>query len=94
MWGVYMLINTILEFLTGFAIGAGVVGSSVARTTAVQDGKFKDVCTTSLVNSVSYGASIYFIAAGHWVAYTGTALGGLLVCLYMASYSRRKGIKK
>lgn len=73
----------LLELLFGTVIGAAVIGSSIARTTAVQKKNFRDVTSSSALNSVAYFASIYFVAAGHYAAYAGTALGGYLVCLYM-----------
>jgi len=74
----------ITQFLLGCVLGAAVVGSSVQRTIAVEHGKIDVAVWNSLINSASYGFSIYAIAHNDWVAYAGTAVGSTILMAYMA----------
>lgn len=78
-----------LSFLIGVLSGAMVVGSSVSRTISVEHGDSKGSFIYSILNSISYGASIYFIASGDWVAYGGSALGSTAICLYLANKNKQ-----
>jgi len=74
----------ILSFVIGVITGAGVVSSSVNRTIAVAEGNANVALSSSILNSITYGASIYFIAKSDWIGYAGSMLGSTIVCVYMA----------
>lgn len=79
-----------INFLIGLVVGAGVVGSSVSRTIAVDRGQVKAALLHSVLNSATYWFSIYSIARDdHW-AYVGTAVGSTLLVVCMA-YRNKKG---
>ena len=80
----------IIDFLIGIITGAGVVSSSVNRTLAIAEGNTREAFISSVINSTTYGASIYFIAKGDWISYFGTAIGSTLVCVYMAIKKKNK----
>lgn len=84
----------ITSFLIGVITGAGVVSSSVNRTIAVAEGDAKAAFISSVVNSITYGASIYFIAKGDWVGYAGSMAGSTFICVYMSkkNKNRNRGI--
>lgn len=81
-----------LSFVIGIISGAMVVGSSVSRTISVEHGNMNGSLIFSILNSISYGASIYFIASGDWTAYGGSAIGSTGICLYMA-YRNKKTVR-
>lgn len=65
-------------------IGAGVVGSSVTRTISVERGEVKGAVISSLINSVTYGYSVWAISKEDWMAYIMTAVGSTLLMAFMA----------
>jgi len=80
----------ILSFVIGILTGAGVVSSSVNRTIAVAEGDAKSAFISSVINSITYGASIYFIAKNDWVGYAGSMAGSTIICVYMSSKNKNR----
>lgn len=76
------------SLLLGCILGAAVVGSSVQRTIAVERGQVNVAVFSSIINSASYGFSIYSVANNDWIAYTGTAIGSTVLMAYMAWRNR------
>ena len=76
------------QFFLGCIIGAGVVGSSIQRTLAVEHGNVRGAFVSSILNSLSYFFSVYCIVNNDWAAYAGTALGSTLLVMYMAAKKR------
>ena len=74
----------IWHFLAGCFIGAAVVGSSVRRTVSVAEGNVMSALNSSILNSASYGLSIYALAHDDWIGYAGTAFGSTLIVMWMA----------
>lgn len=73
-----------IQFIFGLAIGAGVVGSSVMRTLAVEHKNQRLALISSIVNGVSYFLSVKFIAEDNIIAFLGTVIGSTITVCYMA----------
>ncbi len=72
----------------GLAIGAGVVGSSVHRTISVARGDVFGSVSGSIINSITYFFSIYWIAKDNMAAYIGTVIGSTIMVIVMAKRNR------
>lgn len=71
-------------------MGAGVVGTSTARTIEVHKGKPLPATLHSALNSIFYYISVHWIVQNNMQAYLGTALGSTLVILYMAYRNKKQ----
>lgn len=78
------------NFVIGCLLGAAVVGSSVQRTISVEHGNIKWAVLNSIINSASYGYSVYAISHNDWVAFLGTAVGSTTLMAIMAYRNRPK----
>lgn len=81
--------DTAIYILLGMVIGAGVVGASVQRTISVARGDMMGAINSSVVNSIAYFYSVYFIAKDNITAYVGTVIGSTIVVIWLTIRNRK-----
>lgn len=79
-----------IDFITGFIVGAILVGSSIQRTLSVGRGELNMSLANAIVNSITYFFSVYWISQGNISAYIGTCIGSTLVVALLCIRNRDK----